>query len=93
MIGLLVELFERGAKAGWAALAGPHVAGEDRAVGDRAGFLQAAPRARLGRHPPECQNWKRTPSFIAIGSSAAMMRSLSPTRKEKFVTAFELKTL
>lgn len=39
------------------------------------------------------QNWKRAPSFSATGSSAAMTRSSSPTRSEKFVTAFELKRL
>ena len=43
--------------------------------------------------PPASQNWKRTPSFIAIGSRAAITRSASPVRSEKFVTAFELKRL
>lgn len=40
-----------------------------------------------------CQNWKRTPTFIAIGSSAAITRFSSPVLREKLLTAFELSRL
>ena len=54
----------------------------------RLGFIY-----HFGRWLARPQNWYRTPSFIASGSSAAMTRSLSPVRSEKFVTALELKRL
>jgi len=60
---------------------------------ETAGRVTRTSRMSAAGPSPAAQNWKRTPSFIAIGSSAAMTRLSSPVLKEKLVTAFELNRL
>ena len=60
---------------------------------EAAGRVIGTSRMSAAGPSPASQNWKRTPSFIAIGSSAAMTRLSSPVLKEKLVTAFELNRL